>query len=252
MSLPPPYPGEDRSYRRLSGVPHLPTFEIRVEETDLRVQARLELRDRCREKVIEAREALGRYIRSHPHFLKTTEPWRLAGPAPALVRLMTEASLKTGVGPMAAVAGAIAETVGRDLLEVSDEVVVENGGDIFLSLRSESVIGLYAGASPLSLRIGIRMPGGLGPCGVCTSSGTVGHSMSRGRADAACVMAPSAALADAAATAVANRVSKEDEIAPAIEWARNLADVQGVVVVKSAKIGMWGAMEIVPLKGKRG
>lgn len=246
------HPGQDRTYRRISGVPGLRSFEVRVEETDLRIQADADVSRQCRELVIGVREQLKRFIHGHPGFHESLVPWLPEGPAPPLIRLMAAASENAGVGPMAAVAGAIAETVGTALLETCGQVVVENGGDIFTCLARETVVGIHAGPSPLSMKVGLKIPGDAVPTGICTSSATVGHSLSRGRADAACVISPSAAVADAAATAVANRVGRGRDITPAIEWAGGLQGVRGVVVIKDDRIGMWGAVEVVSLEGKRG
>lgn len=245
-------PGEARTYRRTSGIPRLHAFDVRVEETDLRVQASVDLRRECRDLVIGARAQLSAYIEAHPGFLDAKSPWHLTLPGPSIVRLMAAASVAAGVGPMAAVAGAIAETVGTAMLASCEEVVVENGGDIFLSTQSNTVVGLYAGGLPLSMKIGLRLPGDAGPMGICTSSASVGHSLSFGKADAACVVSPSAALADAVATAVANRVVRTADIPAAIEWGRRIPQVQGLVVIKGDQIGMWGGLEVIPLKGKRG
>jgi uncharacterized protein len=155
------------------------------------------------------------------------------------------------VGPMAAVAGAVAEQVGRGLLALSDEVIVENGGDIFLQTADPATVAIFAGDSPLSLRIGIRTGGGNDPIAVCTSSGTVGHSLSFGHADAVCVTSRSAALADAAATAVGNRVGCRRDIPAGIELARRIAGVLGVVIVVGDKMGVWGAGEVVVLDRKK-
>lgn len=246
------HPGQDRAYRRISGVKGLKSFDVRIEETDLRIQAEDDFSRQCREMVIELREQLKRFIRIHPGFLESVTPWKPDGPAPPLIRLMAETSEKAGVGPMASVAGAIAEIVGTALLGTSGEVVVENGGDIFMCLARETVVGIHAGPSPLSMKVGLKIPGESVPMGICTSSATVGHSMSRGRADAACVVSASPAAADAAATAVANRVGTASDIPHAIEWVRGLQDIRGVVVVKGERIGMWGSVEVVPLRGKRG
>jgi ApbE superfamily uncharacterized protein (UPF0280 family) len=160
---------------------------------------------------------------------------------------MTAAGAAAGVGPMAAVAGAIAEAVGRGLLAHSNEVVVENGGDIFLQTDEPALAAVYAGTSPLSLKVGLRVGGGGRPCAVCTSSGTVGHSLSLGRADAATVVARSGALADAAATAVGNRVGSRRDLAAAIEFGRRIPGVEGIVVIAGDRIGAWGGLEIVSL-----
>jgi ApbE superfamily uncharacterized protein (UPF0280 family) len=153
---------------------------------------------------------------------------------------------------MASVAGAVAEGVGMKLLEFSPEVVVENGGDIFLKVDEPVVIGLFAGNSPLSMKMGIRLQGRDSSFGVCTSSATVGHSLSFGRADAVCVISRSCALADAAATALCNQVRSPKDIAAAIETGKNIKEIEGVVVVFGKNMGFWGNLEVVPLSGKKG
>ena len=150
-------------------------------------------------------------------------------------------------GPMAAVAGAIAELVGRELLRFSPEVIVENGGDIFLCSSQRRRVGIFAGPSPFSNRIAIEVESAGKPLGVCTSAGTVGHSISFGRADAACVISRDAALADAAATAVGNLVQSEEDIPRAIEFARSVEGVIGAVVIKGKHMGAWGEIEVVPI-----
>ena len=109
-------------------------------------------------------------------------------------------------------------------------------------------MSLFAGKSPLSHRVGLRIDPELTPLGVCTSSGTVGHSFSFGRADAACVLAPSAALADAAASALGNRVQQAGDIAAALEWAAALPEILGAVVIVGDKLGAWG--RVVAAVGK--
>ncbi|MCX8126916.1 MAG: UPF0280 family protein, partial [Dehalococcoidia bacterium] len=152
-----------------------------------------------------------------------------------------------GVGPMAAVAGAIAEEVGKDLLEFSPEVIVENGGDIFMKVTKDRLGGIYAGDSPFSGRIAVRVRAADTPLGIATSSGTVGHSLSFGKADAAMVLADSACLADAAATALGNLVVSSADIVPAIEWARRIPGLRGVLVIKGGDMGMWGRVQLVLL-----
>jgi len=165
---------------------------------------------------------------------------------------MAAASEKTGVGPMAAVAGAIAEHVGKDLLSYTDEVVVENGGDLFIRTDSPVTVGIFAGRSPFSMRIGLRVDPKGKPVSICTSSGTIGHSLSLGKADAVCVVSESCSLADAAATSIGNHVVSKTDIQKAIEFGQNIHGVTGLVIIMGDKIGLYGKVEIVPLKVKKG
>ena len=245
-------PHEPRTYRNRVKPGGLIGFRVVVKETDLQVHAAEDFSLLTREVVLRYRHHLERYIALWPEFAATLTPWRISGPAPALVRKMAAAGRKCGVGPMAAVAGAIAEAVGRDLLEHTPQVVVENGGDIFLKTAEPAVVGIFAGKSPLSMQIGLRIESRRTGIGVCTSSGTVGHSLSHGRADAVCVVADSCADADAAATAIGNRVAGQKDIPEAIAFGRGIKALAGLVIIVGDKIGMWGDLEVVPLKGKKG
>ncbi|RPJ75394.1 MAG: UPF0280 family protein [Desulfobacteraceae bacterium] len=248
----PPAPYEPRTYRSLVRGDRLVGFEVVVRETDLMIRAARDLRAPARELVLAERAGLEAYIREHPAFAGTLAPWAAPGPAPRLVREMIAAGAAAGVGPMAAVAGAIAEAVGRGLLAHGDEVIVENGGDIFLKTRSAAAVALYAGASPLSLRIGVVVGGGGRAVAVCTSSGTVGHSLSFGTADAVCVVGPSGALADAAATAVGNQVRSARDLRRAIAHGRRIPGVEGLVIVAGDRVAFWGDVQVIPIASKKG
>jgi hypothetical protein len=225
----------------------LVAFRVVVKETDLLVLAARDFRREVQEAVVKERQQLESYIAAHPEFVRTLVPWPEDPFAPPVVRDMIAAGRKTGVGPMAAVAGALAERVGRVLLPWSPEVIVENGGDIFLKIIRPATVAVYAGSSPFSYKVGLKIDPLLGPLGVCTSSGTVGHSLSFGRADAACVLAPSAALADAAATALGNRVPEASAINAALEWVAEVPGVLGALVIVGDKLGAWGKVELTPL-----
>ena len=134
--------------------------------------------------------------------------------------LMAQVGQQTGVGPMAAVAGAMAELIGKKLLDYSPEVIVENGGDIFMKISRRRRIGIFAGNSPFTDKLALELEPEETPLGICTSSGTVGPSLSLGTTDATIVASTSAALADAAATAVGNLVKTADDLQGALDFGR--------------------------------
>jgi ApbE superfamily uncharacterized protein (UPF0280 family) len=200
---------EKRTYRNLVKTDDLVKFEVMVKETDLLVRAERDFSREARESVLKYRHQLETYVAMKPQFQKSLVPLAEDPYAPGIVREMIQTSQLAHVGPMAAVAGAMAEFVSKDVLKLSREVIVENGGDIYLTTSKKRTIGIYAGDSPLSFKIGIMIAPGETPLGICTSSGTVGHSLSLGNADAVCILSKSAALADAAATAVGNVVKQK-------------------------------------------
>ena len=240
----------ERTYRNLVSTEKLASFQVVVKETDLLVHANTKLEDETRELVLKQRGYVEAYINAHPDFATALTPWRLNDPTPTIVADMIKAGENAAVGPMAAIAGAVAEHTGLGLLKSTDEVIVENGGDVFIKTASPLTVGIFAGQSPLSLRIGIRVNGGPMPKGVCTSSGTVGHSLSLGKADAVCVVAESCAFADAAATAIGNLVQSITDIEFAIAKGKCIDKIRGIIIIVGEKMGIWGDLEVVPLKGK--
>jgi ApbE superfamily uncharacterized protein (UPF0280 family) len=237
----------ERTYRRCSRTRGLVSFQVQIKETDLWVSADRDFSVEARDLVIACRHPLEHYIRAHPSFLTSLVPITEDPCAPLLIKEMMKAASQVGVGPMSAVAGAIAQCVGEGLLGLSEEVLVENGGDLFLSAKRPVTIAVFAGSSPLSERLGVRVDPHQMPLGVCTSSGTIGHSLSLGNADAVCVLSPSAALADAAATALGNRIKSVRDIESAADWVRTVEGIVGGVVIMGATMASWGEVELVTL-----
>jgi ApbE superfamily uncharacterized protein (UPF0280 family) len=238
---------EKRTYRNLVKTDDLVKFEVVVKETDLLVRAERDLSKDTRESVLKYRHQLETYIAMNPEFQKSLFPFTDDPYAPEIVQEMILASQLTHVGPMAAVAGAMAEWVSRDLLNLSKEVIVENGGDIFLFTSKERTIGIYAGDSPLSFKIGIVIEPEETPLGICTSSGTVGPSLSFGKANAVCILAKSSALADAAATAVGNVVKEKKDIEWGLERGKEITGVLGTLIIIEEKMGVWGNIKLTQL-----
>jgi len=236
---------EERFYRRISNPKDLLCYEVKFQETDLLCCTGTDLRRFIEGRVLFYRHQLETYIGQRPEFKESLSPIRADSFAPEIVREMIEASAHVGVGPMATVAGAVAEYVGRDVSSLTDEYIIENGGDIYLKTRNERVAMIYAKNSPYSGRIGIRLRGRDLPYGVCTSSGTVGPSLSLGNADAVCIVGDSALFADGLATRVGNVVKKRDDIAEAIEKGKGFPGVMGILIVLGDHLGLWGDIEIV-------
>jgi hypothetical protein len=222
-----------------------------VKETDLYIRASTNLERKTLKLVTKYREMLEGYIRQYPIFLTSLQPLPVDDNAPRIVKAMSEAASKAGVGPMASIAGAIAEFVGTELLAFSPEVIIENGGDIYMKSLRKRLVGIYAGQSPLTGKIGLEIAGTDTPIGICTSSGTVGHSLSFGKADAAVVLSKSAILADAAATAIGNLIKQPTDIPNGIELAKSIEGVLGVIIIKGEHTGLWGKVKICPISTQR-
>lgn len=243
---------QPRTYRHWIKDKDLVSFTVVVRETDLHIRARSNLKTHALKSIKRHRQPLEEYIYSHPLFLHSLEPFAVENSAPDIVKNMANAARIAGVGPMAAVAGAIAEAVGEDLLAHSPEVIVENGGDIFMKSLKKRLTGVYAGSSPFTGKIALEIEPNDTPLGICTSSGTVGHSLSLGAADAVIVLSPSTALADAAATAICNHIKSAEDIELEIEQAGVRYGLTGLVIIKDEKIGLWGKVKLVSNSGDLG
>ncbi len=238
----------ERFYREQVAAADLVGFEVRVAETDLLIWAARDLAAEATDAVRRYRGELEDFIARQPLFRTSLKPYDVPKDAPDIVRIMAEEAARVDVGPMAAVAGAIAESVGRDLIRLdSPEVIVENGGDIWLASARERRIGIFAGPSPFSGKLALQVPAVPEGFGICTSSATVGPSLSFGRADAAVVLAPSAALADAAASALGNRVKKPEDIESALDWAASIPEIAGCLVIIGEHMGVRGDINLAKL-----
>ena len=161
-----------------------------------------------------------------------------------IIKEMIRTTKLAGVGPMASVAGAVAEFAGNELLVYSKQIIIENGGDIFMKSDKVRTIAIYAGDSPLSNKVFIKIKPEDTPIGICTSSGPVGHSLSFGKADACVIIAKSAILADAVATATCNRIKEKKDIAPSLEFALSIKGVKGAVAILGKDLGSMGDIEL--------
>lgn len=236
----PLYLFQPRRYRDICISKDLVAFNVTIEESDLYIKAESLLYDKAFERLRRIRCEIEEYIYKNRRFADSLTPVKCAAHAPEIIKKMCRAAEEAGVGPMAAVAGAVAEELAYYLHRYSGEVIVENGGDVFVINRRPMRIGIYTEDDLLSMKLGLELmpyPEGIS---ICTSSGKIGHSLSFGRADAVTVLAPSGAYADAAATAVANMIQSEADIDAALDFAQSKKAILGVVVVINNKIGVKG------------
>lgn len=228
-----------RYYRtEVSG--RLTQFGVRYFESDVLIRARRDLTPQAEEAVRRAHGQIRAYCERFPEFRATLTPLAVDERAAPVVRAMMRAGKAAGVGPMAAVAGAVADVVGRRLQRYSRDVIVENGGDIFLAVSRVCRVGLFAGPASVFNRLAIRIAPSQTPCGICTSSATMGHSLSFGKTQATVVMARSAALADALATSFGNIVQSDEDIELALTRARRMRAVRGIIIVMRDKVASYG------------
>ncbi len=196
--------------------------------------------------ILDNRKALQKYIEAYPEFLFALDPIAAGHSAPEIVLRMSSAAEEANVGPMAAVAGALADLATEAMIAQGAEIaVVENGGEISVRNDARLDVAVNSGESSLSGRLGFRILQRDLPLGLATSSGTVGHALSFGFADSATVIAEDATLADAAATAVCNAVKgddADDSIRKGLEVAQQTRGVRGALIVRGDHVGTIGQL----------
>lgn len=245
-----------RHYRGVLG-PRFRGFVASYKETDLWIGVDPDSYDPSMEDFAASRARhyrleLESYAERNTEFIPSLRPLPRDVTAPPIAAAMMAAAQAAGVGPMAAVAGAVAEFVGRDLDDTFHcrEIAVENGGDLWLKFEDAIDVSIFAGPSPLSGKVGVSIGAEFSPLGLCTSSGTVGPSLSLGRADAAMIACRtsaglSAASADAWATALGNAVSTEADIEAALDLVSGAEGLLSACVIKNERMGIRGRL---PLK----
>ncbi|MDD2464603.1 MAG: UPF0280 family protein [Desulfobulbus sp.] len=197
--------------------------------------------DRVTQAVVSHRRQLERYIARHPEFRTSLVPVVLLEDAPEAARRMAAASVLVGLGPMAAVAGTLAQLGAEAAMAAGcSEAIVENGGDIYIHAESAVTIGLYAGDNAIAEKLAFRVAPERLPLALCSSSSKMGHSLSLGRCDLATVVAKEAALADAAVTLVCNLIKSEHDLTPVLNDVGATAGIEGIFAVHNGKVGMWG------------
>lgn len=266
---------EPRTYRAAMGLDRFSSLQVRVRETDLWIGVdrgffddaetleddvldKAELGRLGGRKGVKPRKAVRQYLEEViqklredllqagsicPEFFSSMVPLSVDADIfrPAARRLI-EASEQAGTGPMAGVAGLFSETAGREMQETFGcrEVVVENGGDLYISIKQPLTLSIYAGETDLSNKILVTIPADASPLGVCTSSGTVGHSFSYGKADAVMISCRDTVLADAYATASANRIKSSDDLAGAAEELKQRGEILSAVMIVEGKASLYG------------
>ncbi len=237
----------ERFYRKMVKPAGLIAFEVKIKESDLMIYANEDLSSLSYSLLDKERRNLEAYIRYNSQFQESLVPIKVDDFAPPICKIMAESVKKAGVGPMAAVAGAVNDCLAQGLLAKTAELIIENGGDLLIHSLKERVIAIYTGEnSPFKSHIGLLISPGK-TYGVATSSGKIGHSLSFGEADAVTIVAESSALADAWATSIGNLIHSKKDVEKALKYCENIQEIIGVVVVFQDVLGARGDIQLIPL-----
>ncbi len=237
----------ERSYRSRFSDDERRWFCVKFLESDLwigvdRGSYRASMEADAYAMLVDLRRQMDAYLLMDPAYKAALTPYDAGLEAPDILKEMSRVSHKTGIGPMSAVAGAVAKKVAEFL--GTNEVIVENGGDIYAQAASDMDISVFAGQSPLSEKIGLHIPAADFPLGICTSSGTVGPSLSLGRADAVMIVCKDVMLADSYATAMANRIKTVNDLQPVIDRISDIPEILGAIAVKDDRMAITGQFEL--------
>ena len=239
----PAYSDSNRAYRQsVSPQDRETAYRVVVEESDLWIVASSDLREAIALELTRLRADLRAWILLHPEFRASLVPLPEPELAPDIVLRMYRAASIAGVGPFAAVAGAVAQMITERFCRESPEIIVENGGDTYMYSSRERRVGLLVDPTGQALLSVLVKPGEF-PVSFCASSARIGHSLSLGNADLVVVRSTDGALADACATALANRLQQAGDIPEMIRYAQTLP-IDGLFAQCDGKIALWGKMEL--------
>lgn len=246
---------QPRTYRKHFNNERFQSFVVEYKETDLWIGVdppsfNEKMKELALKKVIQLWKKFEAYFIEEPEFQKTLNPFKPGKSAPVEAVEMANSATKAGIGPMSAVAGLFAQEVGHEIIQnfYVNELVIENGGDFYLILKKDLLLSVYAGDSPLSEKIGVVVPYIQTPMGICTSAGTVGHSLNFGKADAVMVACKSTTLADSLATAIGNMVKSPGNVEEVLTISEQYYEILSLVIICEDKLGIRGNFEVKFLK----
>ncbi len=242
---------KNRTYREHLQKERWHSFTVAYKETDLWIgidpnSFQESIPEFTESRIRTLRESMDNYLKYDPDYATVLVSYEAKVNAPTIFQKMSKVTRQSGIGPMSAVAGAVASQIAKEIKEKYkvQEIIVENGGDIYADIQKDIDIAVFAGTSPLSEKVGLTIRAEYTPLGICTSSGTVGPSLSFGKADAVMIICKDCALADTYATAFANEVQTADDIAPCIEKIGKIKDILAAICIKDDKIGIHGIFDL--------
>lgn len=235
----------ERFYRQEFQTNGLYSFQVKVLESDLFIICDRDLSTMALNNLNRTRGEIQEHIERNPVFLHSLTPVKTVSDSKIIER-MEHASDLFGVGPMATVAGAVAQCMAEELSPHCSHLIIENGGDICLKSEKPVTVSVYAGEdSPFGNRLRFRVKPEGNLMGICTSSGTIGHSLSLGNASAVVVLSDSAITADAGATAIANLIKTPADVEKVLKGEKGKGRLNGLIIVAGNTFGAWGNMEFV-------
>lgn len=221
-------------------------IEVSFKESDLLICSDKEIpQDSAKDVLAKYYKQIEKYIERNPAFAVSFSPLKEDKNAPAIVKSMVEASGLAGIGPFSCVAGAVARFTGEELLRLCDEIIVENGGDIFCKINEDKHLGVYLGGDFGIENITLNVRKRDCAFGIASSSSKIGHSLNFGKADLVTVIAKDAVTADSFATSLSNKIKKREDIDKILKEAESISVIEGLLAAFEGNIFLWGDIEVV-------
>ena len=242
---------KERTYRKQFRDERRKGFVVKYKETDVwigvdRTSFHPGMPNFALQTIRTLRNTADSYLSQDTEYAAALLPYQTRENAPQILKQMSEISYKTGVGPMSAIAGTFAYHIAHELKKHFDirEIIVENGGDIYADIKDDIDVSIFAGDSPLSEKVGLHIDAKESPLGICTSSGTVGPSLSFGKADAVMIVCKDVLLADSYATVFANQIQTSNDIGSVLEKIGYKKDIISALLIKDDKMGIAGKFKM--------
>jgi hypothetical protein len=220
------------------------TYRVVYENTEFIISSNRDIKSNIEQPLRDIYRDLEFVIERDPAFLKSLSPITIKEFYPVTIRKMCDLSLEFNVGPMAAVAGTVNDYIASSLSVSVENLIIENGGDVYIRSSRDVTTGIYVNNPYYKDGLLIKIKASSTPCGLCSSSGTFGHSLSLGKCDLAAVLSGSSISADAAATAIANSVKNSEDVEKALNKYKGFDSILGILIIKDDRIGIWGEFEL--------
>ena len=220
-------------------------WRIIYKYSDLLVSSNKDISLKLERLIKEVYYLLESCIKEDPIFEKSLSPLKIKSFYPPIIKKMCQKSATFNVGPMATVAGAVCDYIASGLDRYCRRLIIENGGDVFIKNNKDVDVSVYLKNKYFADKIYLKIKAGDTPCGLCSSSGIFGHSLSMGKSDLVVVLAKSAISADGAATSIANNINTSQDISKTINKYKDIKDINGILIIKDDKLGAWGNIELI-------
>lgn len=224
------------------------SFRLDYKYSGLYIMCDRDISSGLKEPVLNFYRDIETAIVGETNFEKSLVPLKAGKDSPRTIKEMCSAGEVFSVGPMASIAGALCDHLAKSLTDRCSFLMIENGGDVYIKSNGPLEVGIFTKNAYFKDKLTLLIEAEQTPCGICSSSGSFGHSLSLGKSDLVTVLSRTATIADAAATAIANTINSEEDIDKAIARFKEYREVEGLIIIRNKRIGLWGKLQLAPVQ----